>query len=285
MKKLIALFSFVGLSAFSGLNAQITFMHGTLQEALDAAKKQNKPLFVDVYAEWCGPCKVMARTAFMDTTVGRVYNASFISLKLDGEKNDGPVVMQQFGITAYPTLLYFNPDGSLATKIVGGQSAQQLLNRAETVLHPERNPLTIARKAYFDSKKTRADLGKYIVTLHQLESDSTDFYTKQFIASYPDPNLDVEGEWLAFYYQMHDYQSSAAQYFLTGIAKFNVDMARNKLGMFLQQAFNAAAQQGDFDSMEKAARKIYPYFEVLNTQNLPGLEPYIDFLRNEFNGE
>ena len=285
MKKLIALFSFVGLSALSGLKAQITFMHGTLQEALDAAKKQNKPLFVDVYAEWCGPCKVMARTAFMDTTVGRVYNASFISLKLDGEKNDGPVVMQQFGITAYPTLLYFNPDGSLATKIVGGQSAQQLLNRAETVLHPERNPLTIARKAYFDSKKTRADLGKYIVTLHQLESDSTDFYTKQFIASYPDPNLDVEGEWLAFYYQMHDYQSSAAQYFLTGIAKFNVDMARNKLGMFLQQAFNTAAQQGDFDSMEKAARTIYPYFEVLNTPNLPGLEPYIDFLRNEFSGE
>lgn len=285
MKKMIALFGIVALTAFSGLQAQITFMHGTLQEALDAAKKQKKPLFVDVYAEWCGPCKVMARTAFMDSAVGRIYNASFISLKLDGEKNDGPEVMQKFGITAYPTLLYFNADGTLATKVVGGQNAQQLINRAETVLHPERNPLNIARKTYFDSKKTRVDLGKYIVSLHQLESDSTDFYTKQFIAKFPDPNLDVEGEWLAFYYQIHDYQQAPAQYFLASITRFNTDMARNKLGMFLQQAFQSAAQQGEFEPMEKAARAIYPYFEVLNTPNLPGIEPYIEFLKNEFSGQ
>jgi hypothetical protein len=90
---------------------------------------------------------------------------------------------------------------------------------------------------------------------------------------------------LAFYYQKHDYQSAASQYFLSSITKFNIDMARNKLGMFLQQAFQSAAQQGEFEPMEKAARTIYPYFEVLNTPNLPGIEPYIEFLRNEFNGQ
>jgi len=36
---------------------QITFEHGTLDEALTKAKQAKKPLFVDVYAVWCGPCK------------------------------------------------------------------------------------------------------------------------------------------------------------------------------------------------------------------------------------
>src|SRR6218665_1777384 len=82
--------------------AQIEFQHITLNEARTLAKTQNKPVFVDVYATWCGPCKYMANTTFMDKEIGNYFNAEFINVKLDGEKADGPTVMSDFGTTASP---------------------------------------------------------------------------------------------------------------------------------------------------------------------------------------
>ncbi len=43
----------------NGINAQgIEFFKGTWEEALAEAKKQDKILFVDAYAKWCGPCAI-----------------------------------------------------------------------------------------------------------------------------------------------------------------------------------------------------------------------------------
>ncbi len=60
-----------------------------LARTVDRSEKINKLIFVDVYTEWCGPCKMMAKDVFPLQQVGEKYNSQFINYKLDAEKGKG----------------------------------------------------------------------------------------------------------------------------------------------------------------------------------------------------
>ena len=106
----------------------IEFVGMDFNSALAEAKKTNKLIFIDAYTSWCGPCKKMAATAFMDQNVSNVFNSKFINLKVEMEKSvDGPEIAKRYGVKAYPTLLFINGDGKLVKSVVGYQTPEQLL--------------------------------------------------------------------------------------------------------------------------------------------------------------
>lgn len=112
----------------------IEFFHGTFQEALEVSKKESKPIFMDAYAKWCGPCKRMAATTFKDASVGEFFNKNFINLKVDWEEKEGISLRNKYPVSAYPTLLFIGSDGEVIHKIVGGQDVNGLLRNAEMAL-------------------------------------------------------------------------------------------------------------------------------------------------------
>lgn len=105
----------------------IQFYTGTWQQVLDKAKKENKYIFLDAYASWCGPCKMMKHKTFKDKVVGEFYNKHFINVAIDMEKGEGPVLSDKFDVEAYPTLIYFKPDGKLIGKAMGFLKAKEFL--------------------------------------------------------------------------------------------------------------------------------------------------------------
>lgn len=78
------------------------------------------PVFVDFYADWCGPCKVMA-PVFDD--LAHEYAGQLLVAKLDTDRN--PATSQRFGVRGVPTLILFR-DGQEVARQVGAVPKQQL---------------------------------------------------------------------------------------------------------------------------------------------------------------
>ena len=109
----------------------IQFFHGSWEEALEKAQAEQKPIFVDAYASWCGPCKRMAAQVFPQEEVGEFFNAKFINVKMDMEKGEGPDFAKKFPVRAYPTLLFISPQEEKFHEHVGGLDAEGLIKTGD----------------------------------------------------------------------------------------------------------------------------------------------------------
>lgn len=89
----------------------IIFFKGSWEEAIKKARKENKPIFLDIYATWCVSCKFMKVNTFSNKKTAEFYNRSFINVSLNGEEGDGALLAAKFQIREYPTLIYLNKDG------------------------------------------------------------------------------------------------------------------------------------------------------------------------------
>jgi thioredoxin-related protein len=122
----------------------------TWAQILIKAKAENKYIFMDCFATWCAPCKYMANNVFTQNTVGDFFNEHFISVtvQFDRTKNDSDRVKQwyddarffesKYSITAYPTFLFFSPDGEAVDRIVGSFESNSFVARAREVLNPKK---------------------------------------------------------------------------------------------------------------------------------------------------
>ena len=60
----------------------------TFEQALEKSKKEKRPIFIDVYTDWCGWCKVMDKNTFSDPVVAKLLNDKFYAVKFNGEQKD-----------------------------------------------------------------------------------------------------------------------------------------------------------------------------------------------------
>ncbi len=133
MRILLFIFSFLMIQTNS-FSQGIEFFHGSWEEALEKAQADGKVIFVDAYAEWCGPCKRMAKTTFKDQKVGDFFNANFLNVKMDMEKGDGPTFRRKYPVSAFPTLFFLDPNGEVVHKQKGAQKVDGLMKMAKFAL-------------------------------------------------------------------------------------------------------------------------------------------------------
>ncbi len=126
----------------------------TWEEAEKKMAEEPKKVLVDVYTQWCGPCKMMNKTTFQDPTVVNYVNEHYYAIKFDAEgpetvefkgttfKNEGydpnksgrnsthdltRAIAPVNGRIAYPTIVYMNEDFQIVTPVQGFQRTAQIM--------------------------------------------------------------------------------------------------------------------------------------------------------------
>lgn len=97
----------------------IRFFEGSWDALLQEAQKQKRPVFVDFYAVWCGPCKMLERYTFSNPEVGAYVNKEYIAYRIDAEKGEGPRIANQYRVRAYPTIVFIDPQGNELGRHIG----------------------------------------------------------------------------------------------------------------------------------------------------------------------
>lgn len=123
-------------TAFETENKEgIVFHQGSWNEALQQAKEQGKPIFLDVSASWCGPCKMLKAKTFPNKEVGEFYNANFINVAVDGEKGEGVELARKYQIKGYPSLIYIDSNGQLIAQTAGYHNPVQFIDIGKQIVN------------------------------------------------------------------------------------------------------------------------------------------------------
>ena len=111
----------------------------SLKPILSQAKQENKIVFIDFYATWCVPCRMMDETTFRDPELAAFINEECVSYKVDVEKGNGPILKEMFEAQSYPTLVFVSPDGQTLIKHKGAVGISELKSLARQALWKEKN--------------------------------------------------------------------------------------------------------------------------------------------------
>ena len=97
-------------------------------ENFESLKNGDKPLVVDFWATWCGPCRMVGPII---SKLAEKYDGKIVVGKCDVEENDD--LAAEYGIRNIPTILFFK-NGEVVDKLIGAQPKAKLEEKFKALL-------------------------------------------------------------------------------------------------------------------------------------------------------
>jgi thiol-disulfide isomerase/thioredoxin len=174
LKKLLSSIILI-LLVMNAYTQGVSFEKKTWTALLAKAKDEKKPIFLDLYTTWCGPCKMLEKQVYPDAKVGKFMNQNYINTKIDAEKGEGIKLAQQFNIDSYPTLIFLNPNGEEIYRYSGFNESEDFIIEAKTALKKVNQPsLASLKKQYLAGNRKQDFLYEYLTRLKDETPGSID---------------------------------------------------------------------------------------------------------------
>jgi len=102
------------------------------QAALERSRETGKPVVLDFYADWCGPCRWMQANTWHDPRVAQaMQNFVLLPVNVDGNRE----LSKLFGVSAIPYVVVISPDGKIIRSQTGAMPPERLLSWLPEVPH------------------------------------------------------------------------------------------------------------------------------------------------------
>lgn len=112
----------------------VEFYKGSYDNLLRQARKENKPIILDFWASWCGPCKKMDNETFSDPDLAKYLKANFIIYKVDIDTFDGMEITDKFAVESFPSMLILDKKAKPLEKLKGFYPPNFLEKELKTIV-------------------------------------------------------------------------------------------------------------------------------------------------------
>lgn len=248
------------------------------KKVLKKAKKEKKLIFIDCYTSWCGPCKMLSSQVFTQEKVGAQFNADFINVKYDMEKDaDGVKLKDVFAIKAFPTLVFVDPKTEqVVHKMVGAGSAEWLMEGGKIANDPQNN-LAGLTKRYEAGERNTEMLSRYLNALASAYmSETQGAVAAEYLNALSDDEIATKENWDLIKKNVNDPLSKPMRQVIALIGRFyevaGKEVVDYKVEMSIRGAVMAITHwrpgNGEFDEARNA--ELIKLLQSLDYAFVPG---------------
>ncbi|MHC0445113.1 thioredoxin family protein [Flavobacterium sp. 3-218] len=206
--------------------------------ALENAKKEGKPVFVMLYADWCPHCNLMKTEVLKDPSVLDFLNKNFVCTYKNIEKEEGIALKDKFNTKSLPTFLFIDHNETLIYALKGEMKKAEFLNELNNALNPKMQLPYLEKQFLADPSNS----DKFFVYLNTLKKgkDRTELSipTHIYLNTQSDKQLVSELNWRVIANGVTDIKSREFQYVLNHQKEFAAVASQNRIDRKIESIVN-----------------------------------------------
>ncbi|WJS93729.1 thioredoxin family protein [Flavobacterium johnsoniae] len=206
--------------------------------ALETAKKESKPLFVMLYADWCPHCNLMKSEVLSDSAVKDFLNKNFICTYKNIEKEEGIALKNKFKTKSLPTFLFLDSNENLIYALKGEMKKAEFLNELQYSLNPKMQ-LPYLEKEFMADPSNSDKFFTYLNTLKK-GKDRTELSpaTHIYLNTQSDKQLISELNWRVIANGVTDIKSREFQFVLQHQKEFAAVASQSRIDKKIENIVN-----------------------------------------------